>query len=319
MLIRNTFVAFTSAGVITLSLIYTLQLTLDTSAWAVKESTDVENYMTSVERIMAYTTEIQPESGYELKLKPPPDWPSRGEIQLDAVSLVYYSGGNQVLKDVSLTIQPQQRVGVAGRTGAGKSSLVAALFRMPEPTGRIIIDGVDIQHLNIQSSRRALAVITQDPVLFTGTLRMNLDPFEKSDDKEIWAALEEACLKAKVAGLSQKLCEEVLECGSNFSVGERQLLCLARALLQKNKIIVLDEATANVDHETDQLIQETIREKFQECTVITIAHRLNTIMDYDKVVVLDGGKVVENGRPRELLEAETGKFAELCRSNKVQI
>ena len=284
------------------------------------DSTDVENYMTSVERIMAYTTEIQPEPGYKLTSQPPPDWPPRGGIQLDAVSLVYYSGGDQVLKDVSLNIQPQQRVGVVGRTGAGKSSLVAALFRMPEPTGRIIIDGVDIQHLNIQSSRRALAVITQDPVLFTGTLRMNLDPFEKSDDKEIWAALEEACLKAKVAGLSQKLYEEVLECGSNFSVGERQLLlCLARALLQKNKVIVLDEATANVDQETDQLIQETIREKFQECTVITIAHRLNTIMDYDKVVVLDGGKVVEDGRPRELLKVETGKFAELCKNHEVLI
>ena len=307
-----------SIGVTALSLVYALQLAVDTSQFGVRQCTEVENYMTSVERVVTYT-EIEPEPGYGLSNHPPNKWPRCGSVQIDNMSLVYYPGGPQVLKDVSLAIKARQKIGIVGRTGAGKSSLVAAMFRMPEPTGRITIDGVDIQSLNIQSLRGRLSVITQDPVLFTGTLRMNLDPLEGSRDSEIWLALEAAGLKRRVEKLPKQLNEEILECGENFSVGERQLLCLARALLRKSKLMFLDEATANVDYETDRLIQQTIRDKFQDCTVITIAHRLNTIMDYDKVAVLEKGQLVEFDAPEVLLKIEGGRFLDLYKSHCLNV
>ena len=302
------------SGATALSLVYALQLAADTAQWGVRQCADVESYMTSVERVISYT-EIEPEPGYENSIQPPEGWPQHGKVQMENVSLVYYSGGPQVLNDISVSIEPQQRVAIAGRTGAGKSSLVAAVFRLPEPTGRVMIDGIDIQDLNLQSSRRALSVITQSPILFTGTLRMNLDPIGKCEDGDIWQALDEAGLKGKIANLPKQLDEEVVESGLNFSVGERQLLCLARALLQRSKVMILDEATANVDYETDRLIQQTIRDKFQNCTVITIAHRLNTIMDYDKVMVMENGRLVEFDEPQALLKKEDGVFLELYRSH----
>jgi len=293
-----------------LSIVYALQLALDTSQYGVKQCSEVENYMTSVERVITYT-QIEPEPGHNNYQQPPQNWPQHGQVTLNDLGLVYYQGGPKILKDVSFTINSQEKIGIVGRTGAGKSSLVAALFRMPQPIGDVIIDDVNIDNINIQSSRRAMAVITQNPVLFTGSLRMNLDPFDEYGDKELWEALEQASLKAMVNTLPRQLSEEVKECGANFSVGERQLLCLARALLKKNKIIVLDEATANVDYKTDQLIQETIRTKFKHCTVITIAHRLNTIMDYDRMLVLENGRVVEYDKPGVLLQNEGGQFSRL--------
>ena len=293
-----------------MSIVYALQLALDTSQYGVKQCSEVENYMTSVERVITYT-QIEPEPGHNNYQQPPQNWPQHGQVTLNDFGLVYYQGGPKILKDVSFTINSQEKIGIVGRTGAGKSSLVAALFRMPQPIGDVIIDDVNIDNINIQSSRRAMAVITQNPVLFTGSLRMNLDPFDEYGDKELWEALEQASLKAMVNTLPRQLSEEVKECGANFSVGERQLLCLARALLKKNKIIVLDEATANVDYKTDQLIQETIRTKFKHCTVITIAHRLNTIMDYDRMLVLENGRVVEYDKPGVLLQNEGGQFSRL--------
>lgn len=182
---------------------------------------------------------------------------------------------------------------------------------MPRPTGHVIIDGVDICDVNLQRSRQAMSVITQNPFLFTGSLRMNLDPFDEHDDRELWDALEQASLKSMVKMLPRQLNEEIKECGANFSAGERQLLCLAHALLKKNKIIVMDEATANVDCKTDQLIQETIRNKFKHCTVITIAHRLNTIIDYDRVLVMENGQAVEYDKPENLLRNDKGQFSRL--------
>ena len=289
-----------SLGITALSLIYTLQLAVDTSQWGVKQCSEVENYMTSVERVITYA-HIEQEPGYQCHHQPPESWPEHGRLQVKNLGLVYYNGGPEILKDVSFAADAAEKIGIAGRTGAGKSSLVSALFRMPQPTGHVSIDGVDIGDINIQNSRRAISVITQNPILFTGSLRMNLDPFEEYEDKELWDALEEASLKAMVKKLPQQLSEEVKECGANFSVGERQLLCLARALLKRDKIIVMDEATANVDYRTDQLIQETIRTKFKHCTVMTIAHRLNTIIDYDRVLVLENGQVVEYDKPENLL------------------
>ena len=178
----------------------------------------------------------------------------------------------------------------------------------------MLIDGVDVGTLNLQTARRSMAVIAQDPVLFGGSLRRNLDPFSVQTDLDLWTALEEVQLKAMVEKLPGQLEYRVNETGSNFSVGERQLVCLARALVQKSKIIVMDEATANVDFKTDNLIQEVIRHKFKDSTVLTIAHRLNTIMDYDKVLILDGGRMVEFDKP-DILIQNGGIFAELVKNS----
>ncbi|CAG2165211.1 unnamed protein product, partial [Oppiella nova] len=200
-----------------------------------------------------------------------------------------------------------------GRTGAGKSSVIAALFRMTEPEGCVLIDGVDTKSIGLHDLRRVISIIPQDPVIFTGSVRKNLDPFDEHSDDKLWAALEEVQLKELIVQLPGHLDGMVTEGGSNLSVGQRQLVCLARAILRDNKILVLDEATANVDHKTDYLIQNTIRNKFNDCTVITIAHRLNTIIDSDKVIVLDAGEIVECGMPYELLGNSEGLFSKLVR------
>ena len=257
--------------------------------------------------------ELDSEPGYANQRDPPENWPSDGRIEFENLSLVYYPGGSSVLEDLSFRVEPNEKFGISGRTGAGKSSLVAALLRMPEPTGRILIDGSDVQQFNLQSYRSRISVISQDPVLFSGTLRSNLDPTTSFGDSDIWSALEAVHMKAPVRKLDKELCAELTEGGSNFSAGERQLLCLARALLQGNKIIVLDEATANIDVVTDGLIQDTIRTKFQNCTVLTIAHRVSTILDYDRVMVLEQGTIVECDKPGVLLDVQGGRFAELCR------
>ena len=179
---------------------------------------------------------------------------------------------------------------------------------------QVIIDGVNIKDLNLEASRRSMAVITQDPVLFSGSLRKNLDPFSLYQDHDLWRALEDVQLKTLVQQLPDQLEYKLRESGSNFSVGERQLVCLARALLQRSKIIILDEATANVDFKADRLIQEVIRNRFKDSTVVTIAHRLNTIMDYDKVLVMEQGRVVEFDKPEVLLQNKNGYFARLVQT-----
>ncbi|GBN77020.1 Multidrug resistance-associated protein 1, partial [Araneus ventricosus] len=199
--------------------------------------------------------------------------------------------------------------GIVGRTGAGKSSLTLALFRIVEAAGgKICIDGIHIAKLGLHDLRNKLTIIPQDPVLFTGTLRSNLDPFGAYSDEALWQSLEQAHLKNFVSALEKGIEHEVSEGGENLSVGQRQLVCLARALLRKTKVLILDEATAAVDVETDELIQSTIRTQFSDCTVITIAHRLNTILDYDKVIVLSKGEIVEMDKPEELLKNENSIF-----------
>ena len=281
----------------------------------VRELTEFENMMTSTERAMEYTR-LDVEQSYLQESRPPENWPQEGKMSFEGVSQVYYEGGPTVLRDVTFNVDSRQKVGIAGRTGAGKSSLLAALMRMPQPKGRIIIDGIDISKTNLTSSRRAISMIAQDPVLFSGSLRRNIDPVGKSCDAGIWQVLEDVHLKKKICNLPKQLDYELTNGGNNFSVGERQLICLARALLQGNKIIVLDEATANVDYRTDHLIQETIRDKFKECTVLTIAHRVNTILDYDRVLVLDQGEVVEYDEPAVLLDRKDGWFTKLCKTQQ---
>jgi ATP-binding cassette subfamily C (CFTR/MRP) protein 1 len=218
------------------------------------------------------------------------------------------------LKKISFKVNPGERVGVVGRTGAGKSSLTLALFRIIEAVeGSVYIDGIEISKLGLYDLRSRLTIIPQDPVLFTGTLRLNLDPFEKHSDQEIWQSLELAHLKAFVSSLEAGLSHHVSEGGDNLSVGQKQLICLARALLRKSKVIVLDEATAAVDIETDELIQTTIRKEFNDCTIITIAHRLNTILDYDRVLVMDRGEVAEYDSPQAFLKNTNSIFYSMAK------
>ena len=258
--------------------------------YAVRKASEVENYMTSVERVMTYT-KLDREPGYEEERTPPKDWPRRGSIVLRDVSLTYYPGGPQVLKNINLSIKGGAKIGVAGRTGAGKSSFVAALMRMPDADGEIIIDDVPVKEIGLQQARRGISVLGQSPVLFSGSLRKNLDFLDKFQDAELWQALEDVHLKDFVGRLDAKLDYELLEHGANVSVGERQLICLARVLLQQSKIVVLDEPTAHVDPDTEQTIWNVVREKLKESTVITIAHRLNTIKECEKILVLKDGKV----------------------------
>ncbi|XP_044268136.1 probable multidrug resistance-associated protein lethal(2)03659 isoform X2 [Tribolium madens] len=275
----------------------------------IRQWSDLQNQMTSVERIFEYT-QVPPEPDQGKKI-PPKDWPSAGNIDFDDVSMKYSPDGPLVLKNLKCRIASREKIGVVGRTGAGKSSLISALFRLASIEGKITIDGVDTSEIPLSYLRSAISIIPQEAVLFSGTLRKNLDPFEKFSDEELWNALAEVELKSTISELVGGLSSAVSEEGSNFSVGEKQLLCLARALLHRNRVLILDEATANVDLQTDELIQKTIRKKFQNCTVLTIAHRLFTVIDSDKILVLDNGRIVVLDHPYLLLQNTEGIFYNL--------
>uniref|UniRef100_A0A4W4ENF7 Cystic fibrosis transmembrane conductance regulator n=1 Tax=Electrophorus electricus TaxID=8005 RepID=A0A4W4ENF7_ELEEL len=294
------------AGAVGLALSYAIAL-MGTFQWGVRQSAEVENLMTSVERVVEYT-ELENEAPWETQEHPPPDWPLQGLITFDQVNFSYSPDGPVVLKNMTAMFRPREKVGIVGRTGAGKSSLISALFRLAEPEGKIYVDGVLTSDIGLHDLRQKMSIIPQDPVLFTGTMRKNLDPFSQHSDEDLWNALEEVQLKSVVEELPSKLETVLAESGSNFSVGQRQLVCLARAILRKNRILIIDEATANVDPRTDELIQKTIREKFQECTVLTIAHRLNTILDSDRILVLDAGRIHEYDEPYVLLQNQDGIF-----------
>ncbi|XP_005190478.1 probable multidrug resistance-associated protein lethal(2)03659 [Musca domestica] len=280
--------------------------------WGMRQSAEMENTMTSVERVVEYES-IKPEGELESEpnKKPPKSWPEEGKITFDNLSLRYAPDpkSEYVLKSLNFNIQPCDKVGIVGRTGAGKSSLINALFRLSFNDGSIVIDKRDTQDMGLHDLRSKISIIPQEPVLFSGTMRYNLDPFDEYSDAKLWEALEEVKLKQVVADMPNGLHAKISEGGTNFSVGQRQLVCLARAILRENRILVMDEATANVDPQTDALIQTTIRHKFQNCTVLTIAHRLHTVMDSDKVLVMDAGRAVEFGSPYELLnESKVGIF-----------
>ncbi|GIY89244.1 hypothetical protein CEXT_676372 [Caerostris extrusa] len=280
--------------------------------WGVRQSAEVESQMTSVERVIEYSN-LAPEAALDSDKdkKPPNEWPSKGYIVYQNVSLKYAEDEPPVLKNLNFEIYPEEKIGIVGRTGAGKSSMIATLFRMTEPEGVIKIDGVITKDIGLHDLRRKISIIPQDPVLFTGPVRRNLDPFSEHKDNELWQALEEAYLKESIEEMPGGLDTIVAEGGSNFSVGQRQLICLARAILRRNRVLVLDEATANVDPNTDSLIQKTIRDRFAHCTVLTIAHRLHTIMDSDRVLVLDAGEVKEFDAPFSLLQNRNSLFSHM--------
>ncbi|XP_035434175.2 multidrug resistance-associated protein 1 isoform X1 [Spodoptera frugiperda] len=301
-----------SAGLVGLSVSYALQIT-QTLNWLVRMTSEVETNIVAVERIKEYA-ETEQEAAWTVANGPPAEWPATGALQLERLTLAYRAGAEPALRDVTCAVAPRDKLGIVGRTGAGKSTLTLGLFRIVEAVGgRILIDGLDIAAMGLHQLRSRITIIPQDPVLFSGTLRMNLDPFETFSDEDIWRALEYAHLKPFVQGLPAGLRHEVSEGGENLSVGQRQLVCLARALLRKTPLLVLDEATAAVDLETDELIQKTIRSEFASCTVLTIAHRLNTIMDSTKVMVLDKGQLVEYAPPEQLLQDKNSIFYSMAK------
>ena len=283
---------------------------MNLTQFTVRQLTDIETLMTSVERAMTYT-ELESEPGYNVQRNPLELWPHEGNIAFKDVSLTYYPGGPQSLKDITLNINGGAKVGIAGRTGAGKSSFVAALMRMPEADGDILIDNVCIRDINLQESRRAITILGQNPALFIGTVRQNLDLMEQFEDAELWRALEKVQLKSLVENLEGQLDHKLLEHGANLSVGERQLICLARVLLQQKNIVILDEPTAHVDPDTEQTIWNIVREELKSSTVITIAHRLNTIRDSDKVLVLKNGEVAGFDTFNVLINRKGGILSEL--------
>jgi ABC-type multidrug transport system fused ATPase/permease subunit len=272
---------------------------------------DTETKLNSVERFYEYENLPQEAPAINDNYRPPSSWPQSGEIEFKNFSFAYTPGGDNVLRNLNFVIENGNKIGCVGRTGAGKSSLIQALFRINEPAaGTIFIDGVDISRLGLKDLRLALAIIPQEPTLFIGSIRYNLDPAADFGDERLWEALEHVKLKKFVQGLPGGLDFEVGEGGSNFSLGQRQLFCLARALIRKTRILLTDEATASVDIITDSKIQAMIRDHFSERTVLTIAHRLNTVMDNTKILVLDKGKVVQYASPAELVE-EPGHFKDL--------
>ncbi|KNA13623.1 hypothetical protein SOVF_112630 isoform A [Spinacia oleracea] len=274
-----------------------------------------ENNFNAVERVGTYI-DLPSEAPPVIESnRPPPGWPSSGSIKFKDVVLRYRPELPPVLHGVSFTVHPSDKVGIVGRTGAGKSSMLNALFRIVElERGMILLDDCDVAKFGLTDLRKVLGIIPQAPVLFSGSVRFNLDPFNEHNDADLWEALERAHLKDVIRRNPLGLDSEVSEAGENFSVGQRQLLSLSRALLRRSKILVLDEATAAVDVRTDALIQKTIREEFKSCTMLIIAHRLNTIIDCDRILLLEAGKVLEYDTPEKLLLNEESAFSKMVQS-----
>ncbi|KAI3668269.1 hypothetical protein L6452_43346 [Arctium lappa] len=271
--------------------------------WALYMSCFVENRMVSVERIKQFT-KIPSEAEWVKKDNPPPsNWPSHGNIELKDLQVRYRSNTPLVIKGITLNIKGGEKIGVVGRTGGGKSTLIQVLFRLVEPSGgSIIIDGINISTLGLHDLRSRFGIIPQEPILFEGTVRSNIDPIGQYSDEEIWRSLERCQLNDVVAAKPGKLDSAVVDNGDNWSVGQRQLLCLGRVMLKHSRLLFMDEATASVDSQTDGVIQKIIREDFAECTIISIAHRIPTVMDCDRVLVIDAGYAKEFDRPSRLME-----------------
>ncbi|KAJ2292050.1 hypothetical protein IW139_000547 [Coemansia sp. RSA 353] len=299
------------AGLVGLAVTYALDF-ISSLNWSVHNYADIANSMVQLERVIEYA-ELPSEAPDVIEDRvPATTWPDQGMVEFKDYSTRYRNGLDLVLKGLSFRVQPNQKVGIVGRTGAGKSSLTLALFRIIEAAGgQILIDGEDIAKYGLFDVRSKLSIIPQDPVLFAGTVRENLDPFNSYSDQNIWQALEHAHLADFIRTKDERLEFVVMQSGENFSIGQRQLICLARALLKRAKVLVLDEATAAIDNATDTIIQESIRKEFKNCTVLTIAHRLNTIIDSDMILVIDGGRLAEYDTPQNLLENENSLFAKL--------
>ncbi|NXL55713.1 MRP7 protein, partial [Chordeiles acutipennis] len=301
-------------GLVGLALSYALSVT-NLLSGVISSFTQTETMMVSVERTEEYTTDIPTEPQDKL-VQVAADWPSQGLVEFQEVVLAYRVGLPNALDGVSFTVYPGEKVGIVGRTGSGKSTLFLALFRMLElKSGRILLDGVDSQLVGLEELRSRLAIIPQEPFLFSGSIRENLDPQGKRTDAELHEVLEQCHLQGAITQMGG-LDSEVGERGRSLSVGQRQLMCLARALLTQAKVLCIDEATASVDQKTDQLLQQTIRQRFADKTVLTIAHRLNTILDSDRVLVMQAGRVAELDSPTRLSQKDGSLFQRLLHSGQ---
>lgn len=295
--------------------------TIESVDFSMRHLAELESCLVSVERLHLYVHQLESDHQDDHASVPfPAAWPNEGRVAFANVSVRYKPTLPLVLIDFTFTFPPKTRVAIVGRSGAGKSTILAALFRFTRlAAGSITIDGVDISRLSVKALRRSLAMVPQDPVLFSGTLRSNLDPFSLNSDAQIWRALESVHLKDSIAQHPRKLDMLIDKAGGDFSIGQRQLLCLARAVLKGSRIIVMDEATSNLDRETEALMQQSLEETFREATIITIAHRLETVMHYDLIVVMGGGRILEAGNPRELARKGEGEFQRMLKSSALDL
>ncbi|GAB9473209.1 Multidrug resistance-associated protein 1 [Globisporangium polare] len=303
-----------SAAIVGLAFSYVLKISQSLEV-IVQSWSRVETMMVSPERLQEYIDGPQEAASRVPGMDPPshPEWPSTGAIAFKQVNFRYKPSDPLVLKNLSFAVRGGEKIGIVGRTGAGKSSLTVALFRINElASGSILIDGVDVSKIGLKTLREQLSIIPQNPVLFEGTLRNCLDPFAEYSDEQLWESIRQVGLSDRISEAEHKLEYNVEENGENFSVGERQMLCMARALLRHSRIVIFDEATAAIDHETDKKLQQVIRTAFAPSTVLTIAHRLDTILDSDRILVLDHGEAVAYAKPQELVQRGKGHFFDLA-------
>lgn len=299
-----------STSFVGIAMTYTLLVPIYLN-WLVRQVSNVEMYMSSVERVTKYCQ--LPIERVPSPVEVPVDWPSNGQVRFEKVTMTYEAGLDPILRNISVTFAPGEKVGICGRTGSGKSSLVMGLFKMvPISEGKIFVDNVDISLVPYDVLRSRLSIIPQEPVLFSGTVRQNLDPKRVHTDEQLWNVLEKAHLK-EIVILAGGLDGEVSEEGANFSIGQKQLFCFARALLQPSKVLVLDEATSSLDANLDSLIQETVLNEWAGSTVLAIAHRVTGLLNFDRVIVLEAGQIVESGSPAELKQRRGSIFMSLLK------
>ncbi|XP_027171369.1 ABC transporter C family member 10-like [Coffea eugenioides] len=302
-----------SSGFVGMALSYGLSLNMSL-VYSIQNQCTLANYIISVERLNQYM-HIPSEAPEVIECnRPPTNWPIVGKVEIQDLQIKYRSDGPLVLRGISCTFEGGHKIGIVGRTGSGKTTLIGALFRLVEPVGgRILVDRIDICTIGLHDLRSRFGIIPQDPTLFNGTVRYNLDPLGQHTDPEIWEVLEKCQLKDAIQEKEEGLGSLVVEDGSNWSMGQRQLFCLGRALLRRSKILLLDEATASIDNATDLILQKTIRAEFADCTVITVAHRIPTVMDCTKVLAISEGKLVEYDEPMELMKREGSLFGKLVK------
>ncbi|XP_059667168.1 ABC transporter C family member 10-like [Cornus florida] len=302
-----------SSGFIGMALSYGLSLNMSL-VFSIQNQCTLANYIISVERLNQYT-DIPSEAPEVIEEnRPPVNWPSLGKVEIQDLQIRYRPDAPLVLRGISCTFEGGHKIGIVGRTGSGKTTLIGALFRLVEPAGgKIVVDGIDICTIGLHDLRSRFGIIPQDPILFNGTVRYNLDPLSQHNDQEIWEVLGKCQLREAVQEKERGLDALVADDGSNWSMGQRQLFCLGRALLRRSKVLVLDEATASIDNATDTILQKTIRTEFADCTVITVAHRIPTVMDCTMVLAVSDGKIVEYDKPMELMKREGSLFKQLVK------